>query len=121
MSRYAIILMVLAGFTVTAIGCSGGDESKGKSEDKDKTPSNPAEAVMTYIGETIQKKDEARNQLGMTQVRQRIRNFWSANGRYPRDLGEFQSSTGPLPNPGAGFQYKYDPATGNITVVRQGM
>jgi hypothetical protein len=113
MPKYAVILMILACFAVAATGCNRGEEEK-----KDESPANVVEAVGNYLGDTVQKKSESRNQMGMMQVRQRIRNFWGANGRYPRDLGELQNSTGPLPNPGRGFHYQYDPATGNITVVK---
>jgi len=114
MLRYALKISFLILVAVAVAGCSGEEEPK----DKDKTPANPAEAFTNYLGDTIQKKEESRNQLGMTQARQRIRNFWSANGRYPKDLNELQSSTGPLPRPGRGYKYQYNPANGNITTVK---
>lgn len=113
-------LAMAAGLIVA--GCGGGGNS---TDPQTSAPSgesgNPLTAPVDYIGAVGRAKNTAQKTVDLANVTRAIQMFEAAEGRYPKDLQELvnQQYLPSLPAAPPGTRLVYDPARGQVSVVRQ--
>lgn len=71
-----------------------------------------------YIKNRVSMPDEARRTLAPPMVNRMVELFEAKHGRLPETLQELKKSEGRLPRLPKGEEYKYDPETGKISIVK---
>jgi len=97
MSAKQVIVMVFVILAIISFGC----ESK-----------NTLEQSGNTLIKTYKNTQKFGDKTSLQNVQEAMRTFYVANGRYPRDLGEFEGFTGVALD---SSKYEYDPASGKIT------
>jgi hypothetical protein len=74
-----------------------------------------------YLGAVSKAQKSALKTLDLVQVNQAIQLFHEQEERFPKDLKELVSKgfLQQVPPPPYGMQYKYDPASGTVQIVKQ--
>ncbi|MGO8764415.1 MAG: hypothetical protein ACLQSR_04675 [Limisphaerales bacterium] len=83
-------------------------------------PPVPAPAPGDYLGALGQAEQSSVKRVNTAYLTQAIQQFNAAEGRYPKDLQELVPTyIAKIPDAPEGYKLDYDPATGNVTVVKQ--
>ncbi len=88
-------------------------------DSKPASSGNPVTAPVDYIGAVGKAKSKMEGTLGSAGLSQAIQQFNTAEGRFPKDLNELISKgyVGALPKPPYGMKFRYDAATGEVSLV----
>jgi hypothetical protein len=83
--------------------------------------SSPLSAPADYVGALGKGQQSAIKTVDTTSLKQAIQLFNVDNGRNPKDLNELvaQKFIPKIPEAPYGMKIQYDPASGNVTVVKQ--
>ncbi len=100
----------------TLAGCSQEAPSPAPGHEP-KSITNPLEAPGAYLEGVVDAKFEAERKLWLADLQQRIQAFDIANSRKPGSLAELAAKA-PLPKIPHFMEFKYDPQTGEIDIVR---
>lgn len=82
---------------------------------------NPITAPVDYLGAVAKGKTAAERTIDLAALKQAIQMFQVEEGRWPRDLNELVTAKliPQIPTPPPGMKLVYDPATGEVKMVRQ--
>ena len=82
---------------------------------------NPLTAPVDYLGAASRAQQTATKVVSASSLQQAIQMFYAQEGRYPKDLNELVSKQvmAKIPPAPAGMKYQYDPAKGEVKVVKQ--
>ncbi|HZI33991.1 MAG TPA: hypothetical protein VFF11_16750, partial [Candidatus Binatia bacterium] len=81
---------------------------------------NPVTAPADYVGAVGQAQKFSEKTIDLAYVKQGIQMFQASEGRYPKDLQELVPNyIGKVPEAPYGYKISYDPATGEVKVVKQ--
>lgn len=85
------------------------------------TSGNPVTAPVDYLGAVSKAQQSAVKTTSTVGLQQAINQFQVTEGRYPKDLNELvaKETISSVPAPPAGMKYDYDPATGQVKVVKK--
>jgi len=110
----ALIWTSLACFLLVSCG-------KDKSDTSSKDSGNPITAPVDYIGAVGKAKTAAERTIDTVSLNQTVQLFHAEEGRFPKDLNELVTLKylPALPEPPAGSKIQYDPASGQVKVVRE--
>jgi len=81
---------------------------------------NPITAPVDYLGAAAKAKQSAQKTVANVGISQAIKQFYTEEGRFPKDLNELVSKQylPNIPSPPVGMKYDYNPTTGDFKVVR---
>ena len=82
---------------------------------------NPLTAPVDYIGAVAQAQRFSEKQIDIAYVTQAVQLFNAGEGRFPTSIQELveQHYLGKMPDLPRGYQLDYNPATGEVKVVRK--
>lgn len=86
-----------------------------RSKDK-QAPPPPPDKDRGYIRTVVTAPQRVRQTLDVAAVRQCIQSFAALEGRYPKDLQELAQRDMAVPPPPEGYEYEYDPKTGEVSL-----
>lgn len=112
-----IAAVALAGF-----GCGGQKEKTPEATNNGSAQSgNPLTAPVDYVGAVVKSKNTAQKTVDTANLTRAIQMFQATEGRYPKDLQELvnQRYLPSLPAAAPGTRWVYDPANGQVKLVRQ--
>jgi hypothetical protein len=112
-SRISTFLSSLALLSLLLSGC-------GKKDAKSTEGGNPLNAPADYLGAVSQAKKTAEKTVDAASIQQAINLFHAQEDRYPKDLDELvqQKYLPRLPEPPSGMRISYDPASGQVKILR---
>ncbi|HEY3761302.1 MAG TPA: hypothetical protein VGN23_06100 [Verrucomicrobiae bacterium] len=124
--KKTFLLSVIAALFV--VGC--GDKSSSSNPSTQSTnaapkvataPANPAPpSSVNYLGTLVAAQQSADKKLDTAYLNQAIQNYNVDQGHYPKTLQDLVPNyIGKIPQPPLGYQLKYDPKAGSVTVVQQ--
>jgi hypothetical protein len=123
--RVVLLLIPVAG-AVLLTGCgqsSSSSRAATSTTNNAQAGSAKANSVNTtpnYGGVLGQAQTFSENQIDLAQLKQAIQEFNAAEGRYPKDLQEMiPNYLAKIPAVPAGYGISYNPANGQVQVVRQ--
>ncbi|MBI3417850.1 MAG: hypothetical protein HY043_21365 [Verrucomicrobia bacterium] len=103
-------------------GCGKKDAASNASATNAAAPSsgNPLTAPVDYLGAVSKAQKTAVKVLDVSSINKAIQEFNAGEGRYPNDLNELvkEHYLGSVPTAPAGTKFEYNPATGQMRVVR---
>ena len=119
-------MKTLASFLTVALlfaaGCGKKDAASSASATNGAPSSgNPLTAPVDYLGAVSKAQKTAVKVLDVSSINKAIQEFNAGEGRYPKDLHELvkEQYLGSVPAAPAGMRFEYNPATGQMRVVRQ--
>jgi hypothetical protein len=82
---------------------------------------NPLTAPVDYLGAVAKAKKTADATLDSAALNQQVQLFYGQEGRYPKDLNELvtEKYLKSLPTPPHGTKLEYNPANGQVKVVKE--
>lgn len=111
-----ISIVFLSAVTALVAGC--GDSSKPGTAAN--SVSNEVTAPLNYLGTVVQAKKDSEKQIDLAYVKEGIQMFQVSEGRFPKNLQELVPNyIGKVPVAPNGYKISYDPATGEVKVVKQ--
>jgi hypothetical protein len=119
-SMKGVSSIVAVGFLALLItGCQRQEPSRPAAEERT-APGNPLTAPVDYLGAVNKAQRAAGNTLDTAAVKQAVQLFQAQEGRFPRHLNELVQSgyLARIPQPPSGMQWRYNPATGEVGLVR---
>ncbi len=116
----AILTLFVLTWVLTGCHSKKKEEAK-KTDDTSYSSGNPLTAPLDYIGTVGKAKVTAEKVIDTASMARNIQTFYAAEGRFPSDLQELVTekyipSVPPTPR---GMKYAYDPATGDLKIVRE--
>ena len=114
----AILFSALLTVGLVAAGCGGKED---KTTTTSKPGENPLTAPVDYLGAAAKAKINSEKTIDTVAINQAIQMFSTQEGRYPTDLKELVSGgyIRQIPTPPYGMKIVYDPAKGEVTIVKQ--
>lgn len=111
--------VVLTAILLTA--CAKKEEAKQENLLTNNSSGNPLTAPVDYLGAVNQARKTAIKTLDQAGLNNAIQQFNAVEERYPKDLNELAQKgyIQSLPQPPPGSRFVYDPATGELKIVRQ--
>jgi hypothetical protein len=93
----------------------------GKKDAKSTEGGNPLNAPADYLGAVSQAKKAAEKTVDAAAIQNAINLFHAQEDRYPKDLNELvqQRYLPRVPEPPTGTRIDYNPANGELKIVRQ--
>lgn len=115
------LLLTACGDKPAASGPAAGKAAEKKSSLDNNSSGNPITAPVDYLGAVAKGKKFAEKTLDETQINKEIQLFFSQEGRYPKSLDELVTMKylPALPTPPYNMKYEYNPASGEVKVVKQ--
>jgi len=100
-------------------GC--GEKSSSNSNPTNSTSGNPLTAPVDYLGAVGKAQQHAVKTIDIASITQAIQLFQADRGRLPKDLNELVTERflGKIPEAPYGSRIDYDPATGQVKVVKK--
>lgn len=86
-----------------------------RSKDK-QAPPPPPDKDRGYLHTIVTAPQRVKQTLDVAAVRQCIQAFVALEGRYPKDLQELAQRDMAVPPPPQGYEYEYDPNTGEVSL-----
>jgi hypothetical protein len=82
---------------------------------------NPLTAPADYVGAAVNAQKQARRITEGASLSQALQQFYAGEERHPKDLNELVTKgyLRQVPPPPAGMKYDYNPATGQLKLVKQ--
>lgn len=122
--RAILLIPVAAALLLTGCGQSSSSSPSATSTTNNAQVGNAnANSVNTtpnYGGVLGQAQTFSENQIDLAQLKQAIQEFNAAEGRYPKNLQEMiPNYLARIPATPAGYRISYNPANGQVQVVRQ--
>ena len=113
--RAILLIPVAAALLLTGCG-----QSSSSSPSATSTTNNAQVGNANYGGVLGQAQTFSENQIDLAQLKQAIQEFNAAEGRYPKNLQEMiPNYLARIPATPAGYRISYNPANGQVQVVRQ--
>ncbi|MBI2925287.1 MAG: hypothetical protein HYY24_06230 [Verrucomicrobia bacterium] len=115
-----LLLLVCAGLALS--GCGKKDQAAApKPTNSPAATGNPITAPVDYLGAVSKGQKSAIKTIDTASLNQAIRLFQVEEGRFPKDLNELvtEKYLPALPAAPYGMKIVYDPALGEVKVVRQ--
>lgn len=116
--RLPLLLLSFAVFTLA--GCGDRSSQSGQSTNA-ASGGSVVTAPVDYLGAITKGEQSAIKTVDTTSINKAIQLFQVDKGRYPNDLNELVETKylPHLPQPPYGTKLDYDPATGQVKVVKQ--
>lgn len=119
-------LLILAATGLLLVGCDNnksGNTPQGTNAAK-ATPNyntgNPVTAPVDYLGTVVQAQKNMTKSIDTSYLNEAIQTFQVQEGRLPKDLNELVPNyVGKLPQVPYGMKLDYNPATGQVKVVKE--
>ena len=104
---------------IALTGC--GDHSSKPAESTNAASGGVLTAPTEYVGAMAKAQQSAVKTIDTTSLKQAIQLFQADEGKLPKDLNELveKKFLPKLPEPPAGMRLDFDPATGDVRVVKQ--
>lgn len=112
-----MMICFCAGFVVLS-GCDSKKPATASNATNEST-TTPFTAPADYLGALNKGQIAAEKTADLASLKTAIQMFQAEHDRYPRDLNELvtEGSIARLPQTPRGFEYKYDAASGKVSVV----
>jgi len=112
--------LVLAALALAVAGCGKKDEAAKQNLLTNNGSGNPLTAPVDYLGAVNQAKKAAVRAVDLAPIQQAIQLFHAQEDRYPKDLAELARARyiQQVPELPAGSRFAYNPATGDLKIVR---
>ena len=118
MQKTFLLSVVAALFMV---GC--GNKSSSPTQASNPTPApatNTAPSSVNYLGTLVAAQQSADKKIDTAYLNQAIQQYNVDQGHFPKTLQDLVPNyVAKLPQPPLGYQLKYDPKAGSVTVVQQ--
>lgn len=114
--------MVLAWFIVLALaGCAKKEQADSQAALTNNSSGNPLTAPVDYLGAVNQARKTAIKTIDQAGLDKSIQQFYAVEERFPKDLNELAQKRyiQAVPEPPPGSRFLYNPATGDLRIVRQ--
>jgi hypothetical protein len=122
-------VILLCALTFLLVGCgqkapAGGSQSTNnaaaKTTNENYDSGNPITAPVDYLGAVGQAKKYSEKVIDTAQLSQTIQQFHEMEDRYPKSLEELVTThyLPAMPKAPYGMKFQYDPATGQVKVIR---
>ena len=104
-----------------AAGCAKKEEAKQKNLLTNNGSGNPLTAPVDYLGAVNQARKTAVKTIDRASLNNAIQQFYAIEDRYPKDLNELAQKhyIQAVPELPRGSRFVYNPANGELRVVRQ--
>lgn len=112
-------LLLISGILFLLVACGKSPEPKESAQDSSSS-GNPLTAPVDYLGAISKAKNSAVRTIDLASLKQSIQLFYGSEGRFPKELKELVSLgyIGKLPAPPQGSRFSYNPAKGEIGLVK---
>ena len=106
---------------LTCIALTGCSDKKSDSSPSVTSTGNPITAPVDYLGAIAKAQHSSVNKLSLLGITQAIQQYQAQEGHLPKTLDDLVTAKviGQLPSAPQGMKFKYDPTTGNVSVVPQ--
>ena len=112
--------VMLPAILVLAAGCAKKEEPAAKNLTNNSS-GNPLTAPVDYLGAVNKARKSAIKTLDQAGLNNAIQQFYVVEERFPKDLNELAQKKyiGAVPEPPPGSRFVYNPANGDLKIVRQ--
>jgi hypothetical protein len=117
--RFAGTLLFAA--LMACAGCAKKDEAAQQNLLTNNSSGNPLTAPVDYLGAVNQARKTAIKTIDQAGLNNALQQFYAVEERYPKDLNELAEKRyiQAVPEPPPGSKFVYNPATGELKIVRQ--
>ena len=114
------VLCYAAALTLFLTACAKKEEARQQSLTNNSS-GNPLTAPVDYLGAVNQARKTAIKTIDQAGLNNAIQQFYAVEDRYPKDLNELAAKNyvPSVPEPPPGSHFVYNPATGELRIVRQ--
>ncbi len=121
LASFALLLSACGDKPAPGSAPSTAKSAEKKSSIENNSSGNPITAPVDYLGAVAKGKKFAEKTLDSTQLNKEIQLFQSQEGRFPKSLEELvtEKYLPAIPTPPYGMKYEYNPASGDLKVVKE--